>query len=151
VAVVAAPAPAGADSTTHTPVMGPSLLTAAQLAGWYEDASPVAPLLPDLPGATPPDQVTALAQLFINEGRTEGVRGDIAFVQSTIETAWFSFPANGQIRPEFHNYAGINATNGRAPGTTCAAETAPTRCFDTPTLGVRTQIQLLRGYADVTS
>ena len=80
------------------------------------------------------------------------MRGDIAFVQSVIETGWFVFPDAGQIRPDFNNYAGINANNGRRKGTTCADEVldapALSRCFPTPQIGVRAQIQLLRGYAD---
>ena len=101
------------------------------------------------------NDIHALAQIFLDEGAGEGVRGDIAFVQSVIETGWFVFSDNGQIRPEFNNYAGINANNGRRKGTTCADEVldapALSRCFPTPQIGVRAQIQLLRGYADPSS
>jgi hypothetical protein len=132
--------------TTHTPVMGPNLLSADQLARWYNHmhGSP-----PRAPGAG--NDIHTLAQLFIEEGRTEGVRGDLAFVQSVLETGWFSFPDNGQIRPFFNNFAGMYAFNGRATGTTCAAETVPSRCFPSARIGVRAQMQLLRGYADATT
>ena len=143
----AASVSAAATPTTQTPVMGPNLLSSAQLAAWYRhkrgDEAPRAP------GAG--NDIEVLARMFIEEGRTEGVRGDIAFVQSVIETGWFSFPDYGQIRPEFNNYAGLRAYNGRPPGTTCAAETAPSRCFPTARSGIRHQIHLLRGYADATS
>ena len=95
--------------TTHTPVMGPNLLSANQLARWFNSVR----------GGTPPnvpslhDNVTTLAQTFIDEGRIEGVRGDIAFVQSILETGWFSF-ANSQIPPDANNFSGINAFDGRA-------------------------------------
>ena len=59
------------------------------------------------------NNITALAQIFIDEGRVEGVRGDIAFVQSILETGWFSF-AGSQIPPDANNFAGINAFNDRA-------------------------------------
>ena len=97
----------------------------------------------------------ALAQLFIDEGGLDGVRGDMAFVQAVAETGGFTYAANGQIRPEFNNYGGINANDGRRKGTTCAEEVldAPlkSRCFDTPQIGVHANIHLLRSYADPTA
>jgi hypothetical protein len=100
--------------------------------------------------------VPALAQIFIDQGRAQGVRGDIAFAQSMLETGWLSFPAAGQIRGTFNNYAGLYAYNNRRTGTTCADEkkyepTLPSRCFATPQAGVAAQITLLRGYADPTT
>jgi hypothetical protein len=145
--VVAAERAHAATPTTQTPVMGPNLLDADQLAAWYRSKRGSTP--PNVPGVD--YDVRALAQLFIEEGRLDGVRGDLAFVQSVLETGWFSYPDYGQIRPWFNNFAGLYAYDGRAPGTTCEAETAPSRCFATPRLGVRTQIHLLRGYADPTT
>lgn len=143
----AGPAAAAGPATglsTGTPVMGPALLTAHQIATYYysrkgRDTA-------QLPALG--DDVETLARLFIEEGRRDGVRGDIAFMQSMVETGWLSFPTYGQIRPEFNNYSGMYAFDGRPKGTTCAAETSPSRCFETPRIGVRTQIHLLRSYAD---
>jgi hypothetical protein len=142
---------AGAATTSQTPVMGPNLLTAAQLTAWYNSVPHAAPNLPTLPGG-----VQQLAQIFIDEGRAQGVRGDIAFAQSMLETGWLSFPSDGQIRGNFNNFAGLYAYNGRRHGTTCADEkkfepTLPSRCFATPQAGVLAQIILLRGYADPTT
>jgi len=138
---------ASADVTTHTPVMGPSLLTAQQLAGWYEqNHGSVKARIPALH-----NDVRALAQVFIDEGNVEGVRGDIAFVQSMIETGWLGF-AGSQIPPDASNYAGINAFDGRASLATCrSGDSAPSRCMGTPQHGVAMQIQLLRSYADPTT
>jgi hypothetical protein len=36
----------------------------------------------------------ALAQIYIDEGNKAGVRGDIAFCQSILETGWFSWPSS---------------------------------------------------------
>lgn len=146
-APVAAPPAVAALPTSRTPVMGPNLLDAAQLAAWYRHKRGTQ--RPKAPGVD--NDIDRLARLFVEEGRVEGVRGDIAFVQSVIETGWFSFPDYGQIRPEFNNFAGLRAYNGRAPGTTCEAETAPSRCFASARMGIRNQIQLLRGYADKTT
>ncbi len=145
-------APAGAVTTSQTPVMGPNLLTAAQLAAWYNSVPHAPPDLPNVPGHS----VEALAQIFIDQGRAQGVRGDIAFAQSMLESAWLSFPSYGQIRASFNNFAGIFAFNNRRSGTTCADEkkfepTLPSRCFATPQAGVLAQIVLLRGYADPTT
>src|SRR5271154_562436 len=71
---------AAADVTTHTPVMGPSLLSANQLAAWYFRHSGTTPLIPAFDGH-PAGDVAALAQVFIDDGKAEGVRGDMAFVQ----------------------------------------------------------------------
>lgn len=140
--VTAAVDAASVPTPTQTPVMGPSLLNAAQLASWYHARHSGAAQLPALH-----NNVQALAQIFIDEGAAQGVRGDIAFAQSMLETGWLGF-AGSQVPPSFNNYSGLFAFNNRPQGTTCAAETSPSRCFATPNLGVRYQIQLLRGYAD---
>ena len=133
--------------TTHTPVMGPNLLTATQLARWFDSQTGGTP--PNVPSLQ--DNVTLLAQVFINEGRIEGVRGDIAFVQSILETGWFSF-ANSQIPPDANNFAGINAFDGRPGLANCKhGDSAPSRCFASAEIGVLTQVELLRSYADATT
>jgi len=146
--VVATTVPdASADVTTHTPVMGPSLLNAQQLASWYnQNHGSVQPRIPALH-----NNVRALAQIFIDDGNVEGVRGDIAFVQSMIETGWLGF-VGSQIPPDADNYAGINAFDGRASLANCrSGDAAPSRCLGTPEHGVALQIQLLRSYADPTT
>ena len=103
---------ASAGVTTRTPVMGPSLLDAQQLAAWYDrNHGSIQPRIPVLH-----NNVAALAQIYIDEGNAEGVRGDIAFVQSMLETGWLGF-AGSQIPPDAYNYAGINAFDGRSVAT----------------------------------
>jgi hypothetical protein len=80
-----------------------------------------------------------LAAYFVEEGADEGVTGDIAFMQSIVETGWFRF--NGSIPASFNNFAGIGATD---------ANPAPATFSDART-GVRAQIQHLRAYADPTA
>lgn len=81
--------------------------------------------------------IDELAQIFIEEGKDENVRGDIAFCQACKETGWFRF--GGQVLPEQNNYAGIGALNEQPIGKGA--------WFDTPRDGVRAQIQHLKGYA----
>ena len=112
------------DEIGGVPVMGASQLTAAQLAGWYQST-----------GATPKladgTSIADLAQMYVEEGTAERVRGDIAFAQSILETGSFGeAPKN--------NYAGIGTCDSCAKG----------YGFPTPRDGVRAQIQLLRSYAD---
>ena len=141
---------ARADVTTHTPVMGPSLLNAKQLAAWYTRHSGVTPQIPAFGGHTAHD-VAALAQVFIDDGKAEGVRGDMAFVQSMLETGWLGFQGS-QIPPDAFNYAGIYAFDGRQSLPNCAhGDSTPSRCMGTPQHGVLVQIQLLRSYADAST
>ena len=65
------------------------------------------------------------------EGQAEGVRGDLAFAQSIVETASFGVAAGS-------NYSGIGVCDSCTGG----------YAFPTPLDGVRAQIQLLRNYAD---
>jgi hypothetical protein len=68
-------------------IMGPSQLTAAQIAArvcasincndWKPEISP-----------------TAMAQIYIDEGNAVEVRGDVAFCQSILETGWFRWPGS---------------------------------------------------------
>jgi hypothetical protein len=146
--LVASSAPPVGAATTKTPVMGPSLLTAAQLGAWYNrhhgSNQPRIPVFNN--------DVTKLAQAFIDAGRLEGVRGDIAFVQSQLETGWLSF-VNSQITPQAYNYAGIFAFDGRSglSNANPCVDSSPSRCMGTPLHGAQLQMQLLRSYADPTA
>ncbi|MDD6736538.1 MAG: glucosaminidase domain-containing protein [Clostridiales bacterium] len=61
-----------------------------------------------------------LAETFLSEGEKEGVRGDIAFAQSVVETGYFRF--RGDVKAEQNNYCGLGASG---------------YSFDTPQLGIR--------------
>ncbi len=150
-AVWTLPSSAQVPMASGTSVMGPSTLTATQLAdNYYAKKGYNFARIPNLNG-----DVKRLAEIFIAEGNADGVRGDIAFMQSMLETGWLEFKDYGQIRPDFNNFSGILAYDGRPIGTTCEAEAAieaaggyKSRCFATPALGVRAQIHKLRSYAD---
>lgn len=111
--------------------MGASSVTGAQLAAWFrQHAQPSGSY-----NATV--SLDTLAQLFVDEGAIEGVRGDIAFVQSIVETGWFRF--GGSVPASYNNFAGIGATGSSG---------APIAQFPNAQTGVRAQIQHLRRYAD---
>ena len=117
-------------TTAASPIMGPALLSAADLAAFLRAN-----------GAKPNITVSidALAQIYIEEGQKVGVRGDVAFAQSIIETGWFGFERS-MVEPGDNNFAGVGACD------TCK------RGFGFPDArsGVRAQVQLLRIYVDPT-
>ena len=113
------------------PIMGPSRLAASQIVAWFHGRQPRPA---GSYAATEP--VEALATYFIEEGAAEGVAGDVAFMQSVVETGWFRF--GGMVPASFNNFAGIGAT-----------DVTPTPAmFSDARTGVRAQIQHLRAYAD---
>lgn len=121
---------AATPTTAATPVLGPSLLSAQQLADWYASTG-VRSLSP-----TP---IATLARLFIDEGRAQGVRGDLAFAQSMLETGYLRY--GGQVLPSDHNFSGLGACDACKRGL----------AFPNPLTGVRAQIQHLWAYASPTA
>lgn len=75
------------------------------------------------------------AKYFLEEGKKEGVRGDLAFAQSLHETNFFRF--GNDVKPSQNNFAGLGATGNGNPGLS----------FKTPQEGIRAQIQHLKAYA----
>jgi hypothetical protein len=112
-----------------TPIMSRSILSGAEIAAWFSGTRRRARI-------TVPMQ--ELAQDYIDEGTAAGVRGDIAFAQSILETGGFYFPDGGQLTPTDNNFAGINACDSCPHGSP----------FPDARTGVRAQMQLLRVYAD---
>ena len=125
------PSAGAADSSSGVPVMGTNRLSALQLANWYRATNRTAAI---------PVSIDQLASYYIAEGRAEGVRGDLAFAQSIIETGYFGF-VGSIVKPENYNYAGMGACDSCNSG----------RQFPTARVGVRAQIQHLRNFADPTS
>jgi hypothetical protein len=105
-------------------IIGLPRLEAEDLASWFLAG-------PWRPKTTTP--IEDYARWFIEEGRTEGIRGDIAFAQAVLETGGFantdSVVAN--------NFSGIGHYDNAPLGF----------IFPSPRAGVRAQIQLLKGYA----
>jgi hypothetical protein len=112
------------DTAGSITVMGDSVLTGEQIAAWFKARG----VRYQLSGDT---TIAELADLFVEEGKAEHVRGDIAFAQSILETGSFG-------RSLDNNYGGIGACDS------CKGEIA----FPTPRDGVRGQIQMLENYAD---
>lgn len=105
-------------------LIGMPRLNAEDLAGWFEQGPYSSKV------STP---IIDFATWFIQDGRAEGIRGDIAFAQAVLETGGFantdSVVAN--------NFSGIGHYDNAPLGF----------IFPSPRVGVRAQIQLLKGYA----
>lgn len=82
------------------------------------------------------EKYASLAGVYLEEGRKEGIRGDIAFSQSILETGYFKF--GGDVAPEQNNFAGLGSTGKGVAG----------ESFSSPEEGIRAQIQHLKAYAN---
>ena len=80
--------------------------------------------------------VLDMVPLYLSEGKTEGVRGDVAFAQSCLETGKFGFSGSA-VTLDQNNFCGMGVTSNGVKGNS----------FDTPQLGIRAQVQHLKAYA----
>lgn len=113
--------PGNAAPDSLTPITGKAQATAAQLWAYLRARNPAAP---------------NYVQIYLEEGASENIRGDIAFAQSVVETGHWKF--GGDVSADQNNFAGIGATGNGAPGNS----------FPTPREGIRAQIQHLKAYAN---
>ena len=116
--------PAGPSPT----ILGPPVLTGSELAGWFASTGHKANI-------TVP--MSELAADYAAEGKATGVRDDLAFAQSIVETGYFSFPSYGQLTPADNNFAGIGACDSCSHGWR----------FPNAKTGVGAQLELLEAYA----
>ena len=115
---------------TGTPVLGATLLSPAQIAAWYAATGIT---------SRSPTPVERIAQLFVEEGHAQGVRGDIAFAQAMLETGYLRF--GGQVVPADNNFGGIGACDSCDRGLR----------FPDPETGIRAHVQHLWAYASPTA
>jgi hypothetical protein len=126
-----ATSPAGCAQTAEvaddgTPsILGPSMLTVTEVRAWWNSSGRGQPARLGI-------DIGDLIALYISEGDAEGVRGDMAFAQAVLETGYFT-----NSDTSIANYAGIAHYDGTASGS----------AFQSPIIGVRAQIQLLKRYA----
>jgi hypothetical protein len=109
-------------------ILGTSVLSAPQIAQWFASTRYQARV------TVPFGQLVAD---YFKAAQLTGVRADIAFAQSIIETGYFSFPSYGQDAPAFNNFAGIGACD------TCKHGWQ----FPSAMTGVLSQEELLEVYA----
>ena len=108
-----------------TPIMGQAQATKERIAAYIVSKNPLAA-----------SYAAELAAAYIEEGRAEGVRGDIAAAQSVLETGNFTF-AGSAVTLDQNNFCGMGVTTRGMKGNS----------FATMREGVRAQIQHLKAYA----
>lgn len=106
-------------------ILGPSALSVTDLRAWWNSTGRGQPSRLQI-------AIGDLIALYISEGDTEGVRGDMAFAQAVLETGYFT-----NSDTAINNFAGIAHYDDTASGS----------AFRDPIIGVRAHIQLLKKYA----
>ncbi|GHV73341.1 lipoprotein [Spirochaetia bacterium] len=120
------PAPKG----TSYPNLNRSLLGRGQT-----DAEKLAAFLLRVNSNADPEFVKQLSRLYVEEAALEGIDHDVAFAQMCLETGFLRY--GGLVTFDMNNFCGLGSTGPGVPG----------ERFPTPQIGVRAQIQHLKGYA----
>lgn len=111
---------------SKTPIAGKAVATAAQMIAYIKSVN-----------AKVPQSVIEMIPLYLSEGKTEGIRGDLAFAQSCLETGNFTFKGSA-VTLDQNNFCGMAVTQNGMKGSS----------FATPQMGIRAQIQHLKAYAN---
>ncbi|EOS24428.1 hypothetical protein C804_05249 [Lachnospiraceae bacterium A4] len=115
----------GSGTDGYTKVMGNAAATAEQMEAYLKAKNPKVA-----------QSVLDMVPLYLSEGKAEGVRGDIAFAQSCLETGNFTFSGSAVTLSQ-NNFCGMGVTSNGVKGNS----------FGTPQLGIRAQVQHLKAYA----
>lgn len=116
----------GATAGGYTTITGTAKATVGQLCAYIKGKNP-----------NVPKSVLDMASLYLSEGAAEGIRGDVAFAQSCLETGNFAF-AGSAVTLDQNNFCGMGVTANGMKGNS----------FPTPQMGIRAQIQHLKAYAN---
>lgn len=108
-----------------TRVMGTAQATSAQMQAYIRSVNP-----------NVAQSVIDMIPYYLSEGAAEGVRGDIAFAQSCLETGNFTFSGSAVTLGQ-NNFCGMGVTSNGVKGNS----------FSTAQIGIRAQIQHLKAYA----
>ena len=109
----------------RTSIMGEAVATSQQMIEYIKAVNPEVP-----------QSVLDMIPLYLSEGIAEGVRGDIAFAQSCLETGNFTF-RDTAVTLDQNNFCGMGVTEKGMRGNS----------FATPQIGIQAQVQHLKAYA----
>lgn len=110
----------------YTPIEGKARATAYQMEEYIKKIRP-----------NVAQSVIDMIPLYLSEGTVEGIRGDIAFAQSCLETGNFGFEGSA-VTLDQNNFCGLGVKETGMKGNS----------FETPQMGIRAQIQHLKAYAN---
>jgi hypothetical protein len=115
------------------PIMGKSSVTVDQMVAYFQSSGMTYPTEALTVGGA--DSIETFCQLYYEEAEAEGVRPEVAFVQTMKETGWLQYGGDASI--EQFNFAGLGTTGGGVPGNS----------YPDVRTGIRAQIQHLKAYA----
>ena len=110
---------------TGTKITGKATATAEQMQKYIRSKNP-----------SVAQSVLDMVPQYIQEGKTESIRGDIAFAQSCLETGNFTFK-DSAVTLDQNNFCGMGVTQNGMKGNS----------FPNTKTGIRAQIQHLKAYA----
>lgn len=115
------------------PIIGKSSVTVDQMVSFFQSGNVPYPTEQLSKGGA--DSIETFCQMYYDECTAEGVRPEVAFVQTMKETGWLQYGGDASI--EQFNFAGLGTTGGGVPGNS----------YPDVRTGIRAQIQHLKAYA----
>lgn len=115
------------------PIMGKSSVTVEQMVSYFQTGNAPYPAEQLAKGGA--DSIETFCQMYYDECTAEGVRPEVAFVQTMKETGFLQYGGDASI--EQFNFAGLGTTGGGVPGNS----------YPDVRTGIRAQIQHLKAYA----
>ena len=112
-------------TTRYTMITGTAGATTEQMRAYIKKKNPKVA-----------QSVLKMIPLYLSEGAAEGIRGDVAFAQSCLETGNFTFSGSA-VTLDQNNFCGMGVTANGMKGNS----------FKDPKTGIRAQIQHLKAYA----
>lgn len=112
------------------PIMGQSSVTTEQMVSYFQSSGKAYPAESLAKGGA--DSIETFCRIYVEEAQAEGVRPEVAFVQTMKETGFLQYGGDASI--EQFNFAGLGTTGGGVPGNS----------YPDVRTGVRAQIQHLR-------
>ena len=115
-------------------IAGDSSVTAGQMVSYYKKSGKPYPAEALKAGGAA--TIEEFCQIYYEECETEGIKAEVAFVQSMIETGFLQF--GGSVKIEQFNFAGLGATGNGVSGNS----------FENVRIGIRAHVQHLKCYAN---
>lgn len=118
-------------------IMGTSTVNVEQMVALYKSSGK------SFPSSVYKDKgaknIDKFCEIVLDECKKEGVKAEVVFAQICLETGYLQF--GGQVKAEQCNFSGLGATDDGAAGAT----------FSNVRIGIRAQVQHLKGYASTES
>lgn len=115
------------------PIMGDSRITVSEMVDYFQASGKPYPKEALSKGGA--ESIEEFCQMYYDEASAEGVRPEVAFVQTMKETGFLQYGGDASI--EQFNFAGLGTTGGGVPGNS----------YPDVQTGIRAQIQHLKAYA----